>query len=107
MSSRRIQDKVIQTQLDVLQIHNIFSELESLVNNIISIGDGSQRLIIHGTIYHINEHHYTCNNDELKCIWEIDTRTLTLVSVRKKKCKAIFNGFQVLISTDHNNIVDT
>ena len=89
--------KVIQTQLDVLQIQNIFSELESLVNNIISIGDGSQRLIIHGTIYHINEHHYTCNNDELKCIWEIDTRILTPVSVKKKKCKAtsiIFFNFE-------------
>ena len=41
-SSNLIQDKIIQTQLDTLQLSNIYNELDSFVNNIISIGNGDK-----------------------------------------------------------------
>ena len=57
-------------------------------------------------IFHVNEHHYICNADQLKCVWDIDTRILKPVSVHKKKCKAFYNGMQVLISSEHDKLVD-
>ena len=83
----------------------MYNELNSFVNNIISIGNGDKRLIIQGQIFLVNEHHYTCNADQLKCMWDIDTRILKPVLVHKKKCKAVYNGLQVLIPSDHNKIV--
>ena len=107
ISTRLLQDKVYQVQLDILQLQNIYTELEKLVENIISIGDDSRRLIVNGIIYHINEHHYRCTDKELKCVWEVDTRILITVSVKRIKCKAVYNGSLPLIPTEHDSIVDT
>ena len=67
-----MQDKIIQTQLDILQLNNMYNELNSFVSNIISIGNGDKRLIIQGQIFHVNEHNYICNADQLKCVWDIN-----------------------------------
>ena len=105
-SSNLMQDKIVHTQLDILQLNNIYNELNSFVNNIISIGNGDKRLIIQGQIFHVNEHNYICNADQLKCVWDIDARILNPVSVHKRKCKAFYNGVQVLISSQHDKLVD-
>ena len=101
-----MQDIIIQTQLDILQLNNMYNELNSFVSNIISIGNGDKRLIIQGQIFHVNEHNYICNADQLKCVWDINARILKPVLVHKRKCKAFYNGVQVLISSQHDKLVD-
>ena len=94
IKSDQLQDKIMQTQLNTLQLSTIYNGLNDLVTNIIAIANGDRQLILDGQIFRIQEHNFKCNNTNLSCAWDIDTQLLQPVSEHKRKCQKYSTVFR-------------
>ena len=102
VSKRFIPDMIHQVQLDILTMDEIYSELDTLVKNILTISELTQPLFEGGRLHHVNSHHFTCEDDIYSCTWELETRLLKPFSTNQIICQAMYNGSHAVIPAIHN-----